>query len=74
MNDFKRFMSPDFQASTQPQMAWMPWDDQQQQNDQLGSVLGQLKPQGGGAKGGMMAGVEGKPMMGGTASGGTSSL
>ena len=78
-DSFKKYMSPDFQASAQPQMQWMPWDDQQQQSDQfgqLGSILGQLKPQGGMAKGGMMPDVEGKAMggMGGKAGGGSSSL
>lgn len=40
--DFKRFMSPDFQASAQPQMAWMPWDENQN-NQNAGSIVDQLK-------------------------------
>lgn len=68
--DFRRFMSPDFQASPQPALDWMPWEDQQQQGTDLGSILGQLKPQGQAnpmmGKGGMMPSAEGKPgMMGG---------
>lgn len=68
--NFQRFMSPDFQASQQPAMAWMPWEDNQQQGADLGSILGQLKPQGQSpmGKGDMaMGGMEGKasPMAGG---------
>lgn len=35
---------PTFQASTEPVLDWMPWNDQQQQQgSELGSILGQLK-------------------------------
>lgn len=65
----RNFMSPDFQASSQPMMEWMPWENQEQQGSQLGSILGQLKPQGQSpamGKGDMAMGTEGKnPMMGG---------
>jgi hypothetical protein len=76
-NNFRNFISPDFQASQQPMMEWMPWENQEQQGADLGSILGQLKPQGQApamGKGDMMAGgTQGKnPMMG--AGSGKSSL
>lgn len=76
-DQFRRFMSPDFQASTQPALDWMPWDDQgQQQGADLGSILGQLKPQGQAnpmmGKGGMMPSAEGKSPLAGA--GGKGSL
>jgi hypothetical protein len=40
--DFKKYMSPDFQASSQPAMDWMPWE---QNNDagNMGNIVDQLK-------------------------------
>lgn len=76
-DQFRKFMSPDFQASSQPVMDWMPWD---QNNDaaNMGSIVDLLKPklqqQSPMTKGGGMPGMEGKGMMPTGKGGGASSL